>query len=116
VEIRVAAGLPPNHFGRAVAHEIGHVWLAQQGGPQPPPEIEEGLCELFAHAWLKVQRNRVTEEMRRWLRENPDPMYGCGFRGAHAAVREHGIKTVLGSLARDGALPVVTERPAQPGS
>jgi hypothetical protein len=105
VEIRVAAGLPPAHFGRAVAHEIGHAWLAEQNGPQPAAELEEGLCELFAHAWLKKQHTPLTEEMRRQLRENPDPTYGGGLRTVLAAVHTHGIRAVLGSLAHKGALP-----------
>lgn len=105
VEIRIAAGLSPTHFGRAVAHEVGHAWLTQRGGPQLDPAVEEGLCELFAHAWLKRQRTALADELRRRLRENPDPVYGGGFRIVHAAVVRNGIAAVLTSLTEVGELP-----------
>lgn len=105
VGIRVAAGLPPLWFGRTVAHEIGHAWLAQQGGPAAAPEVAEGLCELFAHAWLKRQSGAVAAELRRQLQANPDPVYGGGFRLVEAAVRRAGIGPVLETLARRGGLP-----------
>lgn len=107
VEIRIAGGQPPLQFGRAVAHEIGHAWLTQHGGPGRRPEldIEEGLCELFAHGWLKKQRTPLADELRRRMRENPDPLYGEGFRKVHASARRYGVAAVMGSLAHHGRLP-----------
>lgn len=105
VEIHVAAGLTPTHFGSAVAHEIGHAWLSQEAGPPLDHAIEEGLCELFAHAWLKRARAPLGAEMRRQMRLNPDPVYGGGLRAVHSAVETNGIRAVLYSLTRTGALP-----------
>jgi hypothetical protein len=105
VEIRVAAGMPPQHFGRTVAHEIGHAWLVQEHAPPLAAELEEGLCELFAHAWLKQQHTPLTDEMQRRLWDNPDPVYGAGLRLVLTAVRTFGIRPVLTSLTRDGVLP-----------
>jgi hypothetical protein len=105
VEIRVAAGQPPLQFGRCVVHEIGHAWITQQGGPRPDPGVEEGLCELFAHGWLKQQPGAAAEELRRGLHENPDPVYGGGFRTVHAAARAHGVGPVMLALSRTGELP-----------
>lgn len=78
MEIRIARGQPPLQLGRAVANEIGHAWLTQHGTRRPEHDVEEGLCELFAHGWLKQQRTRIADELRRRLRENPDPVYGAG--------------------------------------
>jgi len=106
VEIRIARGQPPLQFGCAVAHEIGHAWLTQHGSRRPEPDIEEGLCELFAHGWLKKQRTPFADELRRRIRENPDPMYGEGFRKVHAAAMQYGVASVMGSLAHHGRLPI----------
>ena len=105
VEIRIAAGLPREQFGRAVAHEVGHAWLTQTGCPSPEPEVEEGLCELFAYAWLKRQTSTFATGLRLQLRQNGDPVYGDGFRRVHAAVVHRGIKPVLISIAATGTLP-----------
>lgn len=106
VEIRIARGQPPLQFGWSVAHEIGHAWITQHSERRPELSVEEGFCELFAHAWLKRQQGRVSEELRRRLRENPDPIYGEGFRTVHAAARRHGVVAVMESLTRQGRLPV----------
>ncbi len=104
--IRIVAGLPPAYFGRAVAHEIGHAWLAQRGHAwTATPAIEEGLCELFAYAWLKRRRTPDAEALRSRLRTNPDPVYGGGFREVHGAVQRHGIAAVLSELLNTGRLP-----------
>lgn len=103
--IRVVAGMPPTHFGRAVAHEIGHAWLAQHGHRRADFAVEEGLCELFAYAWLKRERSIPAESLRAQMHSNPDPVYGGGFRAVHAAAGRHGIEKVLTSLLTRGALP-----------
>jgi hypothetical protein len=105
VEIRIAGGQPPLQFGSAVAHEIGHAWLTQHGNRRPELDIEEGFCELFAHGWLKQQRTPLADELRRRIRENPDPIYGEGFRKVHASATQYGVSTVMESLARHGRLP-----------
>ena len=105
VEIRVAEGQPPLRFGQVVAHEMGHAWLKQHGSHRLELDIEEGLCELFAHGWLKRQRTPVADEMRRRIRENPDQTYGEGFRKVYAAAKRNGVATVMGTLARQGRLP-----------
>ena len=102
--IRIVAGLPPTYFGRAVTHEIGHAWLAQRGHEWTAPAIEEGLCELFAYAWLKRRGTPLAETLRSQLCTNPDPVYGGGFREVHGAVQRRGIATVLGELLSTGRL------------
>ena len=99
------AGLPPVYFGQAVAHEIGHAWLAQYGQSPRDPAVEEGLSELFAYAWFKRDGSPYAERLRAQIRRNPDPVYGHGFRLVHAAVDRHGIERVLASLLTTGALP-----------
>jgi hypothetical protein len=105
IMIRILAGLPSTLFGAVVAHELGHAWLAQNGSRPAESSIEEGFCELVAHASLKRLHTPFAAGLREQIRDNPDPVYGAGFRQVQAAVRRHGIKNVLTSLATTGALP-----------
>lgn len=105
VDMLVLAGLTPTHFGRTVAHESGHAWLAQTGCRPRHAAIEEGFCELLAYAWLKRRPGDLAAALRHHLVSNPDPVYGDGFRAVHAATRRHGIRTVVASLATSRALP-----------
>ena len=103
--IRILKGLPAVHFGRAVAHEIGHAWLAQHGSEFAAPEVEEGVCELFSYAWLKRQVTPVAIRLREAVRTNPDPVYGGGFRAVYTATRATDVSTVLAAVLRTGRLP-----------
>lgn len=105
VGIRVAAGLPAPHFGATLAHEIGHAWLAERGAIGLDLVVAEGVCELFAGAWLKKQRTPAADALRAALATNPNPIYGDGYRMVHTAVTRHGIHAVLDHLLTRRSLP-----------
>lgn len=47
--------------GSILAHEMMHAWLRLQGYPNLKPEIEEGICQVLAHMWLKSKINVGSE-------------------------------------------------------
>ncbi|MFD0575714.1 protein DA1 [Dactylosporangium darangshiense] len=63
------------------------------------------MCELFAYAWLKQHGSPLARALREQFASNPDPVYGAGFRAVYAAVRAHGIDTVLDGVLLTGRLP-----------
>ncbi|GAA2682978.1 MULTISPECIES: protein DA1 [Actinoplanes] len=106
MDLMVARDLPLVRFGVVVAHEVMHAYLAQQGFGDLSPQVEEGLCELLAHAWLKDQPGDPAEWERRRITHNPDPVYGDGFRAARdAAIRIGGVRRMLDHVRRHGTLP-----------
>jgi hypothetical protein len=96
--ITVPRGLTETHFGAAVAHEIGHCWLIEQRVLELPGPIEEGLCQVFAAAWLKRRSTRFAAALRDSIAISPDPVYGEGYRRVHAEVVTRGITSVLAGL------------------
>lgn len=80
--IRVSGGLPVTNFGRVLAHELGHAWLAGCPGLRPDDEAE-GLCELLGYYWLCHRGGRLSAFLIASMEANPDPVYGEGFRRAH---------------------------------
>jgi Protein DA1 len=105
IGIEIARGLTPVHFGQTVAHEIGHAWLAQRGAKDLEHKLAEGVCELFAGAWLKRRGGSFASALRDSLLTNPDPVYGGGYRMVRNAVLRHGVAAVLDSICDRGALP-----------
>ncbi|HEX6343920.1 protein DA1 [Umezawaea sp.] len=103
--IEIARGLTETHFGAVVVHEIGHAWLAQRGAPDLSPQVEEGVCELFSGAWLKRRPTGFAAALRRSALDNPDPVYGAGYRMVRDSVVSHGITAVLDSVCGRGRLP-----------
>jgi hypothetical protein len=109
LDVAVLRGLPPVWFGRTIAHENMHAWLAENGIRPRSNAIGEGLCELAAYGWLKGQCDPDAENLRQLIRVAPDPTYGGGFREVQAAVRVHRLTVVLDVLRRTGVLPSSAE-------
>jgi hypothetical protein len=106
VEIAVVSGLPPAKFGMTVAHETMHAWMFQEGfPPMLTPMIAEGLCQLAAFRWLKDCADRGASLLRTAIENNPDPIYGDGFRVVRASAKRHGLSRVLSVVRQTGQLP-----------
>jgi protein DA1 len=105
VDLAVLAGMPAPEFGAVVAHECMHAWMAQRGfGPVPAP-IVEGLCQLVSDKWLQRIPDPRGRLLRAAIADDPDPVYGDGFRRVEASVGRHGLRAVLRAVRVQGALP-----------
>lgn len=100
-------GLPPEHLGATLAHELGHVWLFVNRFPGLPAKLEEGLCELMASYWLKTQSSELAKIRLRILEKNPDRVYGTGYRSVRKAVEHTSLAYVLDHIKRYASLPKV---------
>ena len=99
-EILALYGLPEEHLGAVLAHELGHAYLFLNHFPLLKPKVEEGVAELFAYLWLK-KRGGVDAENRIFLMEkNTDAVYGRGFKDARKAFKKHGLKKLLDHVKR----------------
>lgn len=94
-EIKILRGLPAEQTQSILAHEAGHAWLGLSSFPSLHPFVEEGLCELIDYLWLSA-RNTSDAQYRIYLKfNNPDPIYGAGFRAAYAALSGHPLTELL---------------------
>jgi hypothetical protein len=85
-EIMLVYGLPQEHTAAILAHELCHVFMMEKNFPQLESCVEEGICELAEYLWLSQQRTPFSK-YRMWVTENnPDPIYGDGFRAARTAL------------------------------
>ena len=80
-------GLPAESFAATYAHELGHVWLFQQHFPELPLQVEEGICELFAHLWLINNPGPWSDYLIHLKERSTDPVYGEGYRIALRSLR-----------------------------
>jgi len=112
VGIQILRNVTPNTFEHTLAHEYGHVLLVVEpdtmmfrgGLPDHRHVEEEGFCEVVKYLWLQECGTGHREFDQRDMRDNPDPVYGDGFRlvwkeyeklGSITALRAHmlGIST-----------------------
>jgi hypothetical protein len=101
----VLGGLPPTYLENVLAHELGHVWLFMQHIDDLPEDLEEGLCNLFAYLLHQEQTSPEARHCMHLLEENPDLVYGDGFRRARAIYEQRGLPALLRGVAQHRRWP-----------
>ena len=82
--IAVLQGLPAVLFQGVTAHELGHVWLIVHGIQGLPGWSEEGFCEYLSHRYYYDLNTPEGRYHAICIENNPDPVYGEGFRRVRA--------------------------------
>lgn len=101
--IKVVAGMPATLFGQVVAHEMAHGWLSLCPGTRTPV-LEEGICELVGSWWLHHRGGRLAQHYLHQLMQNPDPLYGDGYRSAYRRAGDATPAEVVRRLEKTGRL------------
>ncbi|KAL3514589.1 hypothetical protein ACH5RR_027306 [Cinchona calisaya] len=130
--ILILYGLPRLLTGSILAHEMMHAWLRLRGYRTLSQEIEEGICQVLAHMWLKSQlsgnniastssrssastsskhglrspfERKLGEFFKHQIEADTSPIYGNGFRAANQAVLKYGLERTLDHVRMTGSLP-----------
>jgi len=78
----------------ALAHEILHAWLIENG-VQMSQKYTEGFCNMGAYLMWNRLGSSLTKTYLKILHENPCPIYGDGFREIHAMYEELGWEGLI---------------------
>lgn len=78
-QIGILYGLPKVECEAIMAHEFLHVWQ-QENDVKFSPLYAEGLCELGSALVYTREDSDLARHLLKKMRENPDPVYGNGFR------------------------------------
>ena len=97
-DIRIVRGLRPLRFQAFAAHELGHVWLANQNILSLPSWCMEGFCELVAYRYTGTVDSMEARLERARISANPDPIYGDGFRRLSAYCDRVGFHNLCEAL------------------
>lgn len=89
--------------------------------PNLDNDIEEGICQVIAHIWLKAEIEKLSRKSRtgasqsalkrlgefflHQIETDSSPIYGDGFRSGSAAVSTFGLRRTLERLRHTGRLP-----------
>lgn len=98
-DIRIVRGLPRVRFQAVAVHELSHVWLANQKALALPRWVSEGFCELVAYRFVSNFRSSDGAAERDRMLENPDPVYGEGFRKMKRTCDALGFPGLLTAIA-----------------
>ncbi len=115
--VAILQGLPLTLFAGVCVHELGHVWLVQHNIVNLPLIEEEGFCELLAYRWYTEAPTLIAPDeaasspnaapfYARRIAENPNPVYGDGFRKVQHLADRVGFAQIVKSLLRKKKLPL----------
>ncbi|XP_076893248.1 protein DA1-like isoform X2 [Bidens hawaiensis] len=126
--ILILYGLPRLLTGSILAHEMMHAWLRLQGYRTLSQDVEEGICQVLAHMWLRSQiafmsngatssatpsrqgkrspfDKKLAEFFKHQIESDMSPVYGNGFRAGHQAVLKYGLPSTLEHIRLTGSFP-----------
>lgn len=106
MEIYLLSGLPESSFITTAAHELMHIWLYGRNVPAKSPKMIEGSCNYASYLVLKRLKTPEAAYRIQELLNNPDPVYGGGFRRVHRLVESRGIPGWLNYIQRKNRLPL----------
>lgn len=78
--IYVLNGLPSILLESVIAHELMHAWLYDNTHNKHSSKIAEGSCNYISYLYLVENKVKQSNDFLRKLENNPDPVYGGGFR------------------------------------
>jgi hypothetical protein len=96
--ITLAYGMPSPLFQMVLAHELGHVWISQNGIIHLDLQDEEGFCELVSHLWVGENAFFGRSGLLKGIETSTDPIYGDGFRKMFAVKERNGLAGLIALL------------------
>jgi hypothetical protein len=103
--VAILKGLSRHVMEGVAVHELGHAWLFLHGVDSLGAPVEEGFCNMLSHLYHSSFNTDEARFCIRIIEQNPDPVYGDGFRVVNAAVQKYGLSSIVDYLRRYRMLP-----------
>ncbi len=84
-------------FGGVLAHELLHVWQNEHHTVLPPNYCE-GFCNLGTYLFYGYLDNELSRVHMEQMMNNPDPIYGDGFREVKQIFETEGGKNLENTI------------------
>lgn len=105
--ISMCNGLPRQVFMGTMMHEYTHAWLFLKTGKMHRSRmLEEGICDFVSYLYQVYCGEAAASYFVKQLDENPDPIYGDGFRRVKAFAAANGSAAVVNQLANMDDFPI----------
>jgi len=102
--IYMIKGLPRRNAEGILAHEMGHVWMVQSGITELPLWLNEGTASYASYLALKQHSDKLADLLIENIRDDPDEVYGEGFRRVLKYAEKKGTKKLLKALKEKGRI------------
>lgn len=103
-EIHIIEGLSKLDFAEVLGHEIMHTWLNQNRIVIKNEANLEGLCNYASYLVLSSIDTAYSMSLIERMMQNPDPIYGDGFRNVKREIDQIGLNNYLFRLISECCL------------
>ena len=99
--IYILNGIPRTYAEATIAHEIMHVWINLNIEHKLSSQLEEGSCNYISYTYLKSDYSKEAENIIELLQNNPDKIYGEGYRKVYNRFRGRDFNLFLNYLKKN---------------
>ena len=99
--IFILNGIPAKYAESTIAHELMHVWINENVDHKLAPQLEEGSCNYVSYTYLKSDYTDDAKDIIKQLKNNPDKIYGDGFRKVYDRFRGRDFDLFLDYLRKN---------------
>ena len=92
--------IPLKYIEATLAHELMHVWISENVDHKLSNQLEEGSCNFIAYTNLKSDYSDDAQNIIKLMKNDPDPIYGHGFRKVYENFRGKYLSELLNYLKR----------------
>jgi len=104
--IYILTGLHRMHFISTAAHELMHAWLFLNIPDGGDKRLIEGSCNYASLMVLRQLDDEMAGYVIRQLEDEPDPVYGEGYRRVKRLAENRGVQYWLEHLRFDPTFPI----------
>ncbi|KAF0153331.1 MAG: zinc ion binding protein-like [Ignavibacteria bacterium] len=97
--IFVLNGLPSENIESIIAHELMHVWIAQNTKRNHSKKITEGSCNYVSYFYLlSLRQSTYVKQLIEEIESDPSSVYGDGFREIRSKFNKKSVHEFLNYL------------------
>jgi len=97
--IYILSHLHEIEFKSVLAHEFLHVFIFQNKY-KLSPEYREGFCNLGSQLIYEKDNSKLAKHKLNSMHENPDPVYGMGFKKMNQVLKQNGWAELIRDLSK----------------
>ena len=102
--IYVLNNIPLEYIESTIAHELMHVWMSENLNHKLSSQLEEGSCNYISYTYLKAESSNTARDIIKQLYENPDNIYGDGYRKVYDRFKGESFNDFLEYLKKNKSI------------
>jgi LIM domain/Protein DA1 len=102
--VYVLNGIPEKNVESTMAHELMHIWISENLDHKLSRQFEEGSCNYISYTYLKSDYSDDAEAIIKQLEDNPDKVYGDGFRKVYERFKGRDFNLFLNYLKNNNSI------------